>query len=103
MNYRAEIAAEAERLAELVRANAYIRQKGELYVDAVELYRQATEMVGAGARHEHMAAMKKQLEHAAVMLAGALQDAKDTLARAQMMSPGQHHNHAAESGRSLSQ
>ena len=103
MTFRAEIAAEGERLGELVRASAYVRQKADLYVQAVDLYHQAAEMVAAGAKRDHLLAMKKQLEHAGIMLAGALHDAKEAIARARMMSPGQPHNCSAESGRSLTQ
>ncbi len=102
MQHRA--AAEAERLSELVRAGQYLTQKADLYVAAVEAYEEAAKLVAAGARYEHLKAAKGQLDHARTMLAGALDDAKETMRRAKLMTPALAHTHeSAESGRSMTQ
>ncbi len=104
MSFRAETAAEAERLGELVRATEYLQQKADRYVAAAEAAHEAGKLVAAGARIEHLTAMKGQLEHADFMLTAALHDAKDALDRARLMSPAlSRHTDAAESGRSLTQ
>ncbi len=104
MTMQDRAAAEAERLGELVRAGQYLVQKAELYVAAVEAYDEAAMLVAGGARYEHLRAAKGHLEHSSLMLTGALDDAKETMRRAKLMSPAlSHTNDAAESGRSITQ